>query len=135
MSAPRPADASVFLVVTGSTLPDALRPADGNLFAHGLTFHFPSAKGAVDLVIAAPTELTAFADLSAAAILKPVCIPIGLTQVQHGVVHAHVSDQPFAHRLAQRFLAAITATDHPAPRCRCLHDRTSPRPHTDRKEQ
>lgn len=134
MTAPLSADASVFLIVTGSARPDALMLADGNLFAHGLTFRFPSAQGAVDLAIAAPTELTAFADLSAAAILKPVCIPVALTHVRHGVVHAHVSDLPSNHRLAQRFLAAMTVANHPAPPCRCLHDRTPSQLHTSTKE-
>lgn len=135
MSARQPADPSLFLVVTGSALPAAVMPTDAELFAHGLTFRFPSVQGAIDLALAAPTDLAAFSDLSAAAILKPVCIPIALTHVHHGIVHARLNEQPAAHKLAQRFLAAMTATNHPAPPCRCLHDCTPPQPRTDTKEQ
>lgn len=136
MSTPRPADASVFLVVAGTAPPDALKAANANppVLTNGLTFRFPSLQGAVDLTIAAPNNLAAFADLAAAAILKPVCIPIALTNAHHGVVQANLSDSPTAHKLAQQLLAAMTAANPPARPCRCLHDCTSSLPHNSRKE-
>lgn len=105
---------SIFVVVTGAAHRHGLmqeRPA----FANGITFRQRTASGAIDLNIAAPADLAAFADLSAAAILKPVCLPIALTHLRHGIVHARLRDDPAAHRLAQTVLAGIAAITNPAP--------------------
>ncbi|WP_334145802.1 hypothetical protein [Hyphomicrobium sp.] len=126
-------NATVFLVVTGAA--HAAHLTGATSITHGITFRHHTPSGAIDLAIAAPTNLSAYADLAAAAILKPVCIPIALTHVRHGIVHAQLNERPAAHKLAQHFLAAMTATNHPAPPCRCLHDCTPPQPRTDTKEQ
>lgn len=124
---------SVFLVVTGAAHEAHVAAAANGMSA--ITFRQQSPHGAIDLAIAAPADLAAYADLAAAAILKPVCLPIALTHVRHGIVHAQLSDQSSAHKLAQRFLAVMAATNHPVPPRRCLHDRTASRPHTGTKEK
>lgn len=115
------ADANVFLVVAGRASPDAISPSEGpSLFSHGLTFRFPSPHGAIDLAIAAPGDLAAFADLSAAAILKPVCLPLDLTALRHGVIHARLHGDAQAHQLAQRFLATMVARQQSGIPRRCV---------------
>jgi hypothetical protein len=116
------ADTSVFLVVTGHAHADARTTGKAATpFKHGLTFRFPSPHGTNDLTVAAPTDLTGCADLAAASILKPVCLPLNLTAVHHGVIHARLHDGAHAQRLAQQLIAVMSATPNPAHQSRCLH--------------
>jgi hypothetical protein len=129
------ANPSIFLLVTGYAAADALVPTKDPLgFWNGLTFRFPRAShGTVDIIIAPPTDLSEYADLSAASILKPVCLPLALTELQHGAIHATLNAGPKAHALAQKILAAEAAMN-PAHSRRCCHCHKSTRSHANMKE-
>lgn len=130
------ANPSIFLLVTGNAHADALVPTKDTLaFWNGLTFRFPRpSHGVIDLIIAAPTNLTEYADLSAAAILKPVCLPIALTEIHHGAIHAGLNANPASHVIAQSILAAKAANRNPGHPLRCVHCHASAHPHANMKE-
>lgn len=106
-------DPSVFLVVTGRAYASDLTHHDD--LVGGLTFRQPTPNGDIDLFIAAPCDLAGLADLSAAAILKPVVLPLTLTGLRHGIVETRLRVDAAAQRLAQKILAANAASPQPVP--------------------
>jgi hypothetical protein len=107
------ADGSMFLVVTGRTVAPATSAAPE--VSQGLVIQQSPVKGTpIESLVAPPLDLLAFADLSRAALLKPVCIPLALTAISPYRVTCRVQDHPIAVRTAQRFLAAMAADPHPA---------------------
>lgn len=127
---------SVFLIITGGAYADDITAAHApDALRSGLCFRHQAPHGAIDIAIAAPADLAAFADLAAAAILKPVCLPIALESLRHGTINARLHSDPTAHRLAQRFLTAMGAVSHPAHQRRCLHHHTANCPHNNMKEK
>lgn len=107
------ADGSVFLVVTGRTM--AAAPTTVPDVSRGLVVRQTPFNGTpLELLVAPPLDLLAFADLHGAALLKPVCVPIALQAISSYRVTCRIQDQPLAVQTAQRILAALTADNHPA---------------------
>lgn len=111
-----PLDTRLFLVAVGGTLaPDitdlsraACYPAQGLMLRPA-----GSLEPAPELFIAAD-DLVGFADLAAVSVLKPVVVPIELAEIVPGRINARLHGDRQVQELAQRFLAAMTASPNPA---------------------
>ena len=113
MSAHILADGSVFLVVTGRTVPPA-SSADPDV-SRGLVVRQTPVSGLpLELLVAPPLDLLAFADLSRAALLKPVCVPLALDAISGYRVTCRMQNHPVAVQTAQRILAVLSADTDPA---------------------
>lgn len=105
----------LFLVCLGAESAVVLADPDrrAGYPATGLTIRQDlGAGGVAHLFIAAPDDLAGLADLGAASLMKPVCLPLSLTHVGSQRIGARLSDDPNQQRVAQRILRAIT---HPDP--------------------
>lgn len=106
------------LLVSLAHLPEAdLRnPAQAALWpAQGLLLRARNAAGQlVELFVATPVDLLAYADLAAATLLKPVVLPLQLIEVGPGRINARLATHPAAVDLARTILAALAAATHPA---------------------
>lgn len=107
----------LFLVCLGHAMPgDILEPERRCYPGRGLLFTQTIANGeSIELFIAAPSDLLAFAGMHAVTIRKPVCLPLDLAQITpHGRINARLRTDAQAHRLATLMLEALASLSDPA---------------------
>lgn len=119
MSTLRPgADGAPLLLVSlaQATEAELRNPAHAALWpAQGLLLRPRSTAGElVELFVATPDDLLAYADLASATLLKPVVLPLQLIEVRPGRINARLATHPTAVVLARTILAALAAPTHPA---------------------
>ena len=105
------------LVCTGYVAAEDIRdPARRFYPATGLLLELPTASGQpIELVVAAPDDLVAFADMQALTVLQPVCLPLQVVSVTaDGRINARLRDDAVGRRLANAILGAIASVRHPA---------------------
>ena len=108
---------SLFLVSIGAATRDALQQQFPPVCypASGLLLGQTTASGAtIELFIAAPGDLVAFADMDAVAILKPAVLPLTLAEVVPGRINATLRTDATGQQLARLILAGLAAIKNPA---------------------
>lgn len=106
---------SLFLVSVGDvTARQIADPRCNGYPLSGILLEQPTARGPVELFIATDADLSAWANLAALSILKPIVLPLTLAEVHAGRINAHLRADPQAHKLATHILHALPNLTNPA---------------------